>query len=228
MEALPERPVRPWQFWRQRQPRIVSAKEVGLMLAAARQLSPQGSLRPATAATLIGLLYSTGIRIAEALALDVGDLDRCDRLLTIRKGKFGKSRALPLRQSVSEALAGYLDHPRRPVGTKATDPLFVSRRRRRLAYPAARSAIATVCHQAEIADPHPRPHDFRHTFAVNRVAAWYQEGRNVNALLPAMSTYLGHVSVENTRAYLIANSALLEQAAKRFAERTSALDEMLS
>jgi len=179
-------------------------------------------------ATLLGLLYTTGIRIGEALALDVGDLDRRDQILTIRKGKFGKSRVLPLQQSVAEALACYVDHPQRPVGTGATDPFFVSGRRRRLAYATARSAIATVCLQAQIANPQPRPHDFRHTFAVRRVATWYQEDRDINALLPALSTYLGHVSVENTRLYLTANSALLEQAAQRFAHHTSALDEVHS
>jgi integrase len=179
-------------------------------------------------ATLLGLMYTTGIRIGEALALDVGDLHRRDRLLTIRKGKFGKSRVLPLRQSVAEKLACYVDHPLRPVATEAADPFFVSGRRRRLADPTARSAIASVCRQAEIPHPQPRPHDFRHTFAVRCVAAWYQEGRDVNAMLPALSTYLGHVSVENTRLYLTANSTLLEQAAQRFAHQTSGLDEVLS
>jgi integrase/recombinase XerD len=227
-EALPERPARSWRFWRQRQPRIVSATEIECLLAAAHRLPPEGSLRPATMATLLGLLFTTGIRIGEALALDVGDLDRRDRILTIRKGKFGKSRVLPLQQSVAEALACYVDHPLRPVCTAAADPFFVSGRRRRLADRTARSAIATVCLQAQIAHPQPRPHDFRHTFAVRRVAAWYQEGRDVNALLPALSTYLGHVSVENTRLYLTANSALLEKAAQRFAHHTSALDEVLS
>ena len=73
-----------------------------------------------------------------------------------------------------------------------------------------------------------RARDKRHTFAVSRVAEWYAEGRDANALLPVLSTYLGHVSVENTRKYLIANGALLEQAAERFERQTSALDEVLS
>ena len=82
--------------------------------------------------------------------------------------------------------------------------------------------------QAGIADPQPRLHDFRHSFAVSRVAGWYAQGRDVNALLPALSTYLGHISVENTRLYLTANGVLLEQAAVQFADLTSALDEVLS
>ena len=184
------------------------------------------SLRPATTATLLGLLYTTGMRIGEALALDVGDLDCGDRILTVRKGKFGKSRALPLRESTFEALVRYVHHPLRPMGTDASAPLFVSCRRRRLSYPAVSSALCKACLAAGISKPLPRPHDFRHTFAIGRVEAWYAEGRDVNALLPTLSTYLGHVSVENTRLYLIANGTLLEQAAARFAHNTSALDEV--
>ena len=221
IEALPERPTRPPRYWRQRQPRIVSATEVGNILAAAQQLPPEESLRPATMATLLGLLFTTGIRIGEALALDVGDLDRRDRILTVRKGKFGKSRALPLRESTVEALACYVDNPLRPVGTGSICPYLRFQRCRRLSYSAALFGHSHSALQAGISDPQPRPHDFRHTFAVSRVAAWYPEGRDVNALLPALSTYLGHISVENTRLYLTANGVLLEQAAQRFAHQTS-------
>ena len=226
VETLPTRPPKPAAYWRQRQPRILSATEIRSILVAARRLPPVDSLRPATTATLLGLLYTTGIRIGEALALDVGDLDCGDRILTVRRGKFGKSRALPLRESTVEALVRYVHHPLRPVGTDASAPLFVSCRRRRLSYPAVSTALGKACLAAGISKPLPRPHDFRHTFAIGRVEAWYMEGRDVNALLPTLSTYLGHVSVENTRLYLIANGTLLEQAAARFAHHTGALDEV--
>lgn len=227
VEALPARPPKPSPHWRQRQPRILSLTEVGSLLAAARRLPPVDSLRPATMATLFGLLYTTGLRIGEALALDVGDLDCRDGLLTVRRGKFGKSRTLPLHKSAIEAMIRYVRHPLRPVSTAESAPLFVALSRRRLAYPTAATALYSACHTAETPRPWPRPHDFRHTFAISRVAAWYAQERDVNALLPALSTYLGHISVENTRLYLTANGALLEHAAARFAESTSALDEVL-
>jgi integrase len=228
VETLPARPPKPSAYWRQRQPRILSTTEVRSILAAARRLPPVDSLRPATTATLLGLLYTTGLRIGEALALDVGDLDCDDRILTVRRGKFSKSRALPLRDSTFEALLRYVNDPLRPVGREPSAPFFVSGRRRRLSDPTVRLAIRDACLAAEVPKPLPRPHDFRHTFAVNRVAAWYVERRNVNALLPALSTYLGHVSIENTRLYLTANGVLLDQAAARFAHQTSALDEVQS
>jgi integrase len=227
-EALPARPPSPSAYWHQRPPRIVSATEASQLLAAARELPPVNGLRPATTATLLGLLYTTGIRIGEALALDLGDLDCDDRILTIREGKFGKSRSLPLRESTVEALLGYVNHPQRLVGTAASAPIFVSSRRRRLSYPALRSSMQKAFFAAAISRPWPRPHDFRHTFAVSRVATWYAEGRDVDVMLPILSTYLGHVSVENTRLYLTANGILLEQAAARFALSTRALDTVRS
>ncbi len=227
VEALPVRPPRASQYSRQRQPRIVTLTEAKSLLVAARELPPQDILRPATTATLLGLLYTTGIRIGEALALDVEDLERHDRILTVRRGKFGKSRALPLRESTAEALARYVDHPLRPMGTDASAPVFVSRLRRRLNYSTVRLALRSTCLAAGTSKPWPRPHDFRHTFAVSRVEEWYAQGRDVNALLPALSTYLGHISVEKTRRYLTANGVLLEEAAARFAHQTRALDEVL-
>ena len=77
---------------------------------------------------------------------------------------------------------------------------------------------------AALPGPMPHIHDLRHAFAVRRVAHWYAAGWDVNAQLPALSTYLGHVSVENTRLYLVANGALLQAASARFARGTAALD----
>lgn len=228
IEALPARPSKPSRHWRQKQPRILSLPEVCSILAAARQLPPVDGLRPVTSVALLGLLYTTGLRVGEALALDIGDLDQHDRILTVRRGKFGKSRALPLRESTTKALIRYINHPLRPVSRDEAAPLFVSCRRRRLSAPSVWTTVREACLAAGLSEPLPRPHDFRHSFAVNHVTAWYSQGRDVNALLPILSTYLGHVSVENTRLYLVANSGLLQQAAMLFAHSTRALDEVLA
>jgi integrase len=172
------------------------------------------------------LLFTTGLRISEALALDIDDLDTRHQLLAIRRGKFGKARTLPLRASTVEALVRYIGHPLRRTSVSASAPIFVSARRRRLSYSAAAHDLRAACRLAGIAAPQPTPHDLRHSFAVGRVLAWYDDGRNVDALLPALSTYLGHVSVENTRVYLSANGLLLDRAAALFARKSIALDEV--
>ena len=48
----------------------------------------------------------------------------------------------------------------------------------------------------------PRVHDFRHTFAVHALLRWYREGEDVQAKLPLLSTYMGHVSIVSTAYYL--------------------------
>ena len=154
VEPLQARPQMAPQDYRQRQPRQVTITETRRLLTGARELSPN-TLRPETTAALIGLLYTTGIRIGEALALDVGDLDTKDRILSIRHGKFGKSRCLPLLESTVKALVRYLEHPLRPLGTEASDPFFVSVYRRRLASTTARQAIYSACRITEISKPWP-------------------------------------------------------------------------
>ena len=62
----------------------------------------------------------------------------------------------------------------------------------------------------------PRIHDFRHTFAVNRLLAWYREGSNMFAKLPLLSTYMGHTTVTCTEVYLHATAELLESVGRRF------------
>jgi integrase len=206
----------------------VTPAEFETLFAAAGRLPSVAGLRSATTATLIGLLYTTGLRIGEAHALDIGDLDVEAGVLTVRRGKFGKSRILPVRESTVQALQRYIAHPRRLLGTESSSPMFVSGRRCRLVHGIALRDFRAACRLAAFALPYPRLHDLRHSFTVSRVASWYEQGRDVDALLPILSTYLGHVSVENTRVYLSANGLLLEHAAALFAKKTSFLDEVQS
>src|ERR1700746_3921722 len=62
----------------------------------------------------------------------------------------------------------------------------------------------------------PRLHDFRHTFAVRRLISWYREGKNVQRLLPHLSTYLGHVDIDSTAHYLTMTRELLQEANRCF------------
>jgi integrase len=62
----------------------------------------------------------------------------------------------------------------------------------------------------------PRIHDLRHTFAVNRLIAWYDSGMDVQRLLPILSTYLGHTQLAHTSVYLTMTDRLLNHANERF------------
>jgi len=228
IEAPPPRPPSAPKDFRLHHPRFVSLEEMRTVIAAARLLPPAHSLNSATFATLFGLLFASGIRIGEALSLDIGDID-CDvGLLTVRKGKFGKDRVLPLKRSTVSALDRYIHDSRRSTGVAATAPLFVSSRHRRLSHPCAYQRFTRLCVEVGVTNPKPRLHDIRHSFSVLTLLRWYRKSRDLNVLLPALSTYLGHVSVENTRTYLAANGLLLDEACRRFSRHCAQLDEVLS
>ena len=69
----------------------------------------------------------------------------------------------------------------------------------------------------------PRTHDFRHTFAVHALLRWYRVGGDVQAKLPFLSAFMGHVSIDSTRYYLHFVEPLAEAASKRFADHCGAL-----
>ena len=231
VEALPPRPAKAPSYSRLREPRILAADEIRAVLGVARQLSGIRRVdahRATTYPTLLGLLFATGMRISEALGLDESDVDLGAGLITIRRGKFGKRRVLPVRLCTLSALRSFIEDSRRPAARGQTQPLFVSSVRRRLSQAAVVATFKALCRRAGLAAPLPRLHDLRHSFAVLSVAGWYRDDRDINALLPALSTYLGHVSVENTRSYLRQNGLLLEYACRRFALKTDKLDEVLA
>jgi integrase len=196
-------------------PYLYSDKDViGLMGAAETLGSP---LRVLTYRTLIGLLAVTGMRVGEALQLDQTDLDHELGLLTVREGKFGKSRELPLHLSTIDALRAYLNqrdrlHPKVPA-------MFISRSGARLLYGNVNWTVRCLIRRAGIKPRsngcRPRLHDLRHSFAVRTVIDAYRTDADVAARLPVLSTYLGHVHPANTYWYLSAAPELLGLAGER-------------
>jgi integrase/recombinase XerD len=205
-------------------PYIYSQKDVRAIIAAAQKIGPDGSLRPAVIATLIGLLYCAGLRIGEALKLTLADVDLEGQLLTIRETKFNKSRYVPLSPSAVHHLAVFL-HQREEAGfsTVPTAPVFVNPEGRAYAQPRICTIFLEILRNLGLRGPKgehgPRVHDFRHSFAINRLALWYRQGGNINAKLPLLATYLGHASITGTEVYLHATAELLEKTSRRFHNR---------
>ncbi len=202
-----------------RRPHIYSTSEVQRLLAAAAELPPPNALRPQTYRTLLGLLYSTGIRIGEAFALNVEDFHREEQTLYVAAGKFRKARWVSLSGTASAALGQYVEKRQRIGCGEPNAPLFLNGHGRRLCHPTVHAAFQRLLGQCGIPhdrDTGPRIHDLRHTFAVHRLLAWYRDGQDVNARLPWLATYLGHVDIQATQVYLHATAELLEQVDQRF------------
>jgi integrase len=202
-------------------PHIYSSEEIQGIMAATKGIGPRGSLRPAVICTLVGLLVSTGVRIGEALKLTLADVDLRKGLLLIRESKFKKSRYVPLSPSASRHLAAFLRR-RRKAGFAADPaaPVFVNPEGRPYGHPRVCSVFLEILRDLGLRGPKgqrgPRVHDLRHTFAVNRLLAWYQTGDEIWAKLPLLSTYMGHVTVTGTEIYLHATAELMDQANRRF------------
>ena len=201
------------------QPYIYTHSEIQRLLGAASKMSPENSLQPHTYQTLLGVLYSTGIRIGEALALNLEHFHSTDRRLYIAEGKFRKARWVPLSTSTGRALEQYLIRRSQIKPRSSDSPLFINQRFRRLHQCTVNQNFRKLLRQSGIHhNKHtgPRIHDLRHTFAVHRLLAWYRDGQDVNARLPSLSTYMGHVDIHSTQVYLQPTAELIEQVNRRF------------
>ena len=195
---------------RRHPPRIFSAEEVDRLLSLTNTLHPVSSIRPLTYRVLFGLLFTTGMRIGEALNLRLSDIH--ENSLTIRQTKFGKSRWLPLHDSTVETLQHYITHRRKWVCDN--DRMFLSwAHLRPLSHDAALITFQSLCAQAGIsgagARRKPRLHDLRHSFATNALRRCSADRDAVEQNMLALSTYLGHVSVSSTYWYLEQTPELL-------------------
>lgn len=203
-------------------PYIYSDAEIASIVAAARDLPSIYGLRGLTCSTLFALIAVTGLRVSEALALDVDDLDVNNGVLHVRRGKNGKERLLPLDPSTVERLIDYKIKRDRLIGRPAM-PLFVTDKVTRLTDCTARYNFAQISQQIGLrSDQHyyrhgrgPRIHDLRHTFAVRTMVDWYRNGKDPAREMIRLTTYLGHSSPSGTYWYLEAVPELLDLAMAR-------------
>ncbi len=198
-------------------PHLYTPGEITALLAAADGLRPQ--LRALTYRTLIGLLAVTGMRTGEACRLDRADVDLDGAVLTVRDSKFGKHRQVPIHPSTVDALDSYGQARDQMFTTPATAAWFVSTRGTRLDEANIPATFARLIGAAGIQVPagqrRPRLHDLRHSFCMTILLDWYRDGVDVQARLPWLSTYLGHVDPKSTYWYLTGSPELLALAAAR-------------
>lgn len=215
--VLPKRPA-------SMAPYIYTVDELRRLLEATSLLPNRlNPLRPAIFRTLLLLLYGAGLRIGEALALTLADVDLSAGLLRIRDSKFFKTRLVPIGPRLTAELEAYAKRRRRvlpcPVGEDSA--FFATRKGTPMAVNRADVAFRRLREKAGIhrereARYQPRIHDIRHTFAVHRMETWYRDGADVQRLLPKLSTYLGHVDIAFTQRYLTMTLELLQEANHRF------------
>ena len=195
------------------QPYIYSDEQILALVRGAAALQPAAGLRSHTYSTLFGLLAVTGMRIGELLALNHDDVDLQQGVLTVTKGKFNKTRLIPLHESTVRKLRAYVRRRDAWLPVGAASSFFVSDHGLRLDRLAVRHIFIKVSRLIglrKVTDSHgPRVHDLRHTFAVRTLINWYRSGINPEQRLPLLSAYLGHAKVSDTYWYLSAVPELL-------------------
>jgi integrase/recombinase XerD len=198
-------------------PYLYSDAEIGSLMQAAAELQPR--LRAATYQTLIGLLAVTGLRIGEAIAAEEQDLNLKHGVLLVRHAKFDKQRLVPLHPSTVRALQGYRQLRHQLLPRAGSPALFVSTAGTRLLHSNIGLTFARLAARAGLtrrsAACRPRVHDLRHSFAVSVVLNWYATGADVPAMMPRLSTYLGHTDPKHTYWYLSAAPELMGLAGQR-------------
>jgi integrase len=212
---------------RRSKPYLFTPIQLTALFEAAQASRPRESLRPHTLSTLIGLLASTGLRVGEAIRLQMTNvlLDLDPPQLHILETKFHKSRIVPLHPSTAEQLYHYREQRARLHYDALSDAFLVSEQGEPLTHPALYLWFVRLCRRLAIAPTpggrSPSLMSFRHTFAVTCMRRWYEQGQDVQALLPHLSVYLGHIRPQESYWYLTAVPELLGAAALRF--RTYAL-----
>jgi integrase/recombinase XerD len=196
-------------------PYIYTPDQIAEVLRTTQLLQPP--LRAATYRTLLGLLATTGMRLGEAFALTRTDVDLVEGLVTIRHAKFDRIRLVPVHPSVTAALRAYATARDRLCPTPRVDRFFVSVTGRVLRRGEAEHVFRVITGLIGLRTDsiHPRVHDLRHSFAVHTVVDGHRNGADIPALLPVLSTYLGHVEPANTYWYLSAVPELMQLAAAR-------------
>ena len=191
-------------------PYIYSQKELEAIFKASDDLRLGRRLMKSTlfcVPTLLRVLYSTGVRIGEALALKEEDVNPDEKSLCIKDSKTGKQRIIPISESLVTVCKKYIKHKNQlPILKRENGYFFVKLDGSKCGHNSVGKWFKQCLAKATI--PHvgrnhlPRIHDLRHTFAVTSLANMAEAGIDLYASLPILSTYLGHQSLEATNHYV--------------------------
>lgn len=187
-------------------PHIYSRDELQRIFAAADSLRARKGLRQImfSVPALIRLLYATGLRSGEALALSVRDVDLRDQVLVVHDSKNGLERAIPFSDALATVLRQYISYrDRLPPSLVKDDRFFIALNGKRITQDCFSDWFQRLLSLAGI--PRGRgvtAHALRHSFSVHSLAMMAERGMDIYCCLPVLSTYLGHKAIESTNHYV--------------------------
>lgn len=216
---LPHKPKRA-------RPYLYTDEETQALMHAALELELATVIKRHTYYCLLGLLAVSGMRLGEAIKLKLSNVDLNACVLTIEDAKFGKARLVPLHASTQKELAKYKLLRDKFLNGREATYFFVNNVGKRLDFGSVRRTFYILSRKIGIrklgASQGPRLLDFRHRFAIETMLRWYASGEDVERRLPILSTFLGHVHVNDTYWYLTAFPELMGAAVTRLEQHWEA------
>jgi integrase len=197
---------------------MLTDEELRKFLQAVDALKPtaRSPLRHLIMPEVFRLLYGCGFRVREVLKLRVRDVDLNQGVITVHQGKFRKDRLLPPALSLVNRLRKYAAHfENRPPDVTFFPGPSGGPFSLRTVYTLFRQLLLQCGISHGGRSKGPRIHDARHLFAVRVLRRWYQDGADLDAKLPLLATYLGHVNLSGTQRYLHLTAELFPEITAR-------------
>ena len=199
-------------------PRMLTDEELRKFLQVVDALQPtaRSPLRHLIMPEVFRLLYGCGFRVREVLKLHIRDVDLNQGVITVHQGKFRKDRLVPPALPLVNRLRKYAAHfEKRPPDAiffpgPSGGPFSI-----RTVYTLFRKLLLQCGISHGGRGKGPRIHDARHRFAVCALRGWYRDGADLDAKLPLLATYLGHVNLSGTQRYLHLTAELFPEITAR-------------
>lgn len=209
------------------QPYLLTGDEIERFFTAAARVHAQSPWRwQATA--FFTLMHSCGMRTGEARALLVEDVDLDDGHIDVVSSKGNRSRRLPVTDDVTGVLTACDQISRDRFTSRRT--FFVSAAGGPVTAATVGVMFNRIWDQAGLPRPvggrRPRPYDFRHHFAYANIERWAADGKDVTAMLPYLSRYMGHATFESTYYYIHTSPDFMDAYAQVTLESESLLPEV--
>jgi len=186
----------------QRPIRILSIDEIAALWHALDEMKPSqpNSVRHLVFPVIFRTIYCCGLRPSEALKLRIEDVNLKHGILDIKESKGHKSRIVVM----PEDLTGYCRNYERLIRKRLPNrtAFFPNTLGAQFCYQSLWKEFKNVWSAAKISDKQPRIYDFRHSFATHRLYLWMKEGKDIDAMLPYLSAYMGHFSPSDTYYYI--------------------------
>ena len=185
-------------------PTSSTRREIELFFTAAAQIEAQAPWRW-QAVAFFTLMHRCGLRTGETRALQTGQVDLDGGHIDIVWSKGNRSRRLPFTGQVIEILNACDRTSRAHFASRRTF-FFVSAAGNPVTAATVGKMFGRIWDQAGLARPaggqQPRPYDFRHHFAYASIQRWMMQGKDVAAMLPYLSRYMGHATFDSTYYYI--------------------------